>query len=256
MVTTLDMVKMATTCKRKGGRVSRAVARKYNANPISKTTTTTSSSSTKPKIGEISGIKAATTAENAVVGLSEARNEIPDEFKAAENAQVYDRGLGSVDECGKYYLKPVDIYDEVERESINSIHEYMCDGLKRCPDILMPSPEKLEIENEVVGSNDAPDDVTFLIENFLESELMNPSEISVHGGMTRNKSMDPESALNNKDSDCGGADSNLNSDTADLYQCFSPLNSCFNHDLINWDTEYAVPGFELWDQGDDILWLQ
>ncbi|KAL3505662.1 hypothetical protein ACH5RR_031044 [Cinchona calisaya] len=249
MVTTSDTVKMAGTCKRKGGRVSRAVAKKYNMKKttISKTTTNTttssSSSTTKPKIGEISETQ---------------------EDTAAENAKVHDNGVGSGEESGKNHLKQVEIHGEVvERVSINSTPDFSCDDLERFPEteiLVMPYPQKLEGQNEVVvepNKEELDDATTLLFEQFLESELIDFREISVHDGDRENECMDPESALINKETDWDGGISYLNSDTsADLYECFSPLNSCFNHDLVTWDTEYAIPGFGLWDdQGDDILWL-
>ncbi|KAL3508150.1 hypothetical protein ACH5RR_033532 [Cinchona calisaya] len=244
VTTTLDMIKMATSkSNRKGGRVSRAVAKKYNMhNTISKTTATNSTSSTK--IGAISGIQEATAAQNDA-----------EVYEAQNAAQVSNNVVGSVEESGKNdHFNQMDIYcDEVKWESINNIHEIRCDGLESCPKILMDSPEKLGGENEVLGPNEGQeDDVTSLLERILQSELLDLGEISDHSRETENESTNQETASINKESDCGA--SNSNSDVGDgLYECFSPLNSYFSNELVTWDTEYAVPGFELWD--DDMLWL-
>ncbi|XP_027119798.1 myb-related protein 330-like [Coffea eugenioides] len=260
-VTTLDMVNMPSKSKRKGGRVSRAVAKKYSMHPITKAppiTTTTNETSSSSKISSTSGIQEATTAaQNALVGMVEATTHgVPESTAAAEKVSD-DAAVGAVEESGKYQLQPMANnnydYDESEGGCINSMHDIRCgDGGEGCARaLLVPSPEKLEGEKGVAGPNDELDDVTLLLESVLESDLMDLSEISVHTGDTENESMYPESASINKDSDSGA--SNSNSDTGDgLYDCFAPLDSYFNH---TWDAEYAVPGFGLWDQeDDDVLW--
>lgn len=259
LATTLDMVKMTSKCKRKGGRVSRAVAKKYNMHPISKATIATANETSSSKVSSISGIQEATAAaaQNAELGMVETTHGVPESTAAENAAQVCDSVVGLVEERGKDQLKPMDNnydYDQSEWGCITSMHDMRCDGGESCcARTLMPSPKKLEGEKEVVGPNDGLDDVTFLLESALESDLMDLSEISVHTGETENESMYPESASINKDSDTGA--SNSNSDTGEgLYDCFSPLDTYFNHEPVTWDAEYAVPGFGLWDQEDDMLW--
>lgn len=245
-VSTSDLVKMASKCKKKGGRVSRAVAKKYNRHTISKTTSNTTVSS--PKIGAISGIQETPAVKNPEaakerVRLTESTSGVP-EFTAAENeAEARNNVVGSIEESGKNHLNQTDIYyNEDERGSNNSMHDIGCEDPESCPGILMASPENLGGENEVLGPKEGLDDVTLLLERILESEMMDLGEISVDSSQTETESVDPESALINKESDSG------------LYECFSPINTYFSHELIAWDTDYADLEFGLWDEGDGVIW--
>ncbi|CAI9106007.1 OLC1v1005055C1 [Oldenlandia corymbosa var. corymbosa] len=222
--------------KRKGGRVSRAVAKKYNMNvPIS-------SSSLK----------------------SFQPNMIADKMVLVDEKGKRDDELTN---------NVVILHDKVEREGIDDINSsgLLGDWGESFLEMMEQEIEALGPDDWWMEPLADDDPTTFHFEQFLQGDSITDfTEILGHnsrsegnettgekfmmvGDQLENASAVTPNDINNE-SDNGPGNSSADSNEKDPYKCFSPLNTNHYYDSISWNKEDAAKEFHLWDDEDELLW--
>lgn len=219
ILTSADIIKMASsTGNKRAGRVSRAVAKKYNNNANSSHSTTASRTG-KSENRSTCVVHKHATAQDA----------------SSDNLTV--ANVGAAGMAGENDLDPLDHYESNNKQKGKSVDGLSC--TEGWPNAFMASPNEVGAEEMLGPWKEVDEDILMHLKDFLE-ETDQSENILIND------------VLMNTDSECGGFSSN--SEAGDLCPCSSPAVTYFNDEVLCWDHNGAGEEIlNLWNEEEDIL---
>ncbi|KAL0393305.1 UNVERIFIED_CONTAM: Transcription factor [Sesamum radiatum] len=219
ILTSADIIKMASTGNKRAGRVSRAVAKKYNNN----------SPTTASRTGMSENSFTFVINEQATAQDTSSSDNLP-------GPNVGAAGMG-----GENDFDPLDLCESNEQKSANVDGSSCAEGQ---PGAFMASANGVGAEVMLGPWKEVDEDILMHLNDFLE-ETDQSENILINDGR--------QDVLMNTERDCGGCSSN--SETQDLYPCSSPVASYFNDEVVCWDHDSAGEEIlNLWNAEDIWNW--